>query len=392
MKVHLIKDGDVGKDTFSEVVDLLQAISGPIEFYYDSNNIVNFTEDDVIEKKVPDEKKFGQSIQTYAEVENSKYPAVRSIRPYESRPLRTFSFPFSRRTTKWTTIFDKCNNYRLNNNIPNNEFVILLTEVSNTNNWFASLDEKMPFNGFIHTADWNHFIKCQDSFPIAFEVIALVLQKHMFNDYNEARSSVHLDPIGCVNDMCLEKKDIKLKLRTADICPDCMNKLKGKVSFAEINQALNIMESLRVKMLFSQNFKQNVPLSRLIIDNENKIFLPDFGNIEIKLRPLEKTLYFFYLNHPEGVGLSFLRGKREEMYEIYTKLSGIGNLEEMKSRINDMVDVTKSSAFEKISKIKAAFVKAIGEELAKNYYIQGGNGEVKKVLLERELFIRTEMN
>jgi hypothetical protein len=390
MKVHLIKDGDVGKDTFSEVVDLLQAISGPIEFYYDSNNIVNFTEDDVIEKKVPDEKKFGQSIQAYAEVENAKYPAVRSIRAYESRPLRTFSFPFLRKTTKWTTIFDKCNTYRLYNNIPNNEFVILLTEVSNTNNWFASLDEKMPFNGFIHTADWNHFIKCQDSFPIAFEVIALVLQKHMFNDYNEARSSVHLDPIGCVNDMCLEKKDIKLKLRTADICPNCMNKLKGKLTFAEINQALNTMESLRVKMLFSQNFKQNVPLSRLIIDTENRIYLPDFGNIEIKLRPLEKTLYFFYLNHPEGVGLSFLRGKREEMYEIYTKLSGIGNLEEMKSRINDMVDVTKSSAFEKISKIKAAFVKAIGEELAKNYYIQGGNGEVKKVLLDRELYIRIE--
>jgi hypothetical protein len=385
MKVHLIKDGDVGKDTFSEVVDLLQAISGPIEFYYDSNNIVNFTEDDVIEKKMPDEKKFGQSIQAYAEVENSKYPVVRSIRAYESRPLRTFSFPFLRKTTKWTTIFDKCNTYRLYNNIPNDEFVILLTEVSNTNNWFASLDEKMPFNGFIHTADWNHFIKCQDSFPIAFEVIALVLQKHMFNDYNEARSSVHLDPIGCVNDMCLEKKDIKLKLRTADICPDCMNKLKGKLSFAEINQALNIMESLRVKMLFSQNFKQNVPLSRLVIDNENKIFLPDFGNIESKLTPLEKTLYFFYLNHPEGVGLSFLRGKREEMYDIYTNLSGIGNLEEMKSRINDMVDVTKSSAFEKISKIKAAFVKAIGEELAKNYYIQGGNGEDKKIILNRKL-------
>ena len=391
MKVHLIKDGDVGRETFSEVVDLLQAISGPIEFYYDSNNIVNFTEDDVIEKKMPDEKKFGQSIKAHAEIENAKYSVVRSIRAYESRPLRTFSFPFLRKTTKWTTIFDKCNTYRLYNNIPNNEFVILLTEVSNTNNWFASLDEKMPFNGFIHTADWNHFIKCQDSFPIAFEVIALVLQKHMFNDYNEARSSVHLDPIGCINDMCLEKKDIKLKLRTADICPDCMNKLKGKLSFAEINQALNIMESLRVKMLFSQNFKQNVPLSRLVINNDNRIFLPDFGNIEIKLRPLEKTLYFFYLNHPDGVGLSFLRGKREEMYDIYTKLSGIGSLEEMKSRINDMVDVTKSSAFEKISKIKATFVKAIGEELAKNYYIQGGNGEVKKVLLDRELYIRMDI-
>ena len=113
--------------------------------------------------------------------------------------------------------------------------------------------------------------------------------------------------------------------------------------------------------------------------------MPDFGNIEIKLRPLEKTLYLFYLNHPEGVGLSFLRGKREELYEIYTSLSSIGNLQEMKNRIDDMSNITSNSAAEKISKIKKAFVKAIGDELAKNYYIQGGNGEVKKVLLDRNI-------
>jgi hypothetical protein len=244
----------------------------------------------------------------------------------------------------------------------------------------------MPFNGFIHTADWNHFIKCQDSFPIAFEVIALVLQKHMFNDYNEARSSVHIDPIGCVNDLCLEKKNIILKLRTADICPECMNKVRSKLSIAEIQHALNIMESLRVKMLFSQNFKQNVPLSKLVIDSKQRIFLPDFGNIEIKLRPLEKALYRLYLDHPEGIGLSFLCDYREELNNIYKKISSIGDLEEMKARIDDIVNVTKSSAVEKISKIKAAFVKAIGEELAKHYYIHGGNGEVKKVNLDRALF------
>jgi ribosomal protein S17E len=125
----------------------------------------------------------------------------------------------------------------------------------------------------------------------------------------------------------------------------------------------------------------------LVIDERKKIFLPDFGNIEIKLRPLEKTLYLFYLNHPEGVGLSFLRGKREELYEIYTSLSSIGNLQEMKNRIDEMTNITSNSAAEKISKIKKAFVKAIGEELAKNYYIQGGNGEVKKVNFGRELLI-----
>jgi hypothetical protein len=59
----------------------------------------------------------------------------------------------------------------------------------------------------------------------------------------------------------------------------------------------------------------------------------------------------------------------------------------MKNRIDEMTNITSNSAAEKISKIKKAFVKAIGEELAKNYYIQGGNGEVKKVNFGRELLI-----
>lgn len=381
MKIHLIKDGEVSNETFTEVFDLLNAIEGPIQFNCDVNGLINFSEDDIFEHVILDQKKFEKGIKLHRPLYSMNKTFL------SEKEYKIFTFPFSRKASNWSTIFHKCNSYRLSKSIGNDEFVLLLTEMSNDKNWFASLDEKMPFNGFIHTSDWNHFIKCDDSFPIAYEVIALILQKHMFNDYNELRTSVHLDPIGCLNDMCLEKKDIKLKMRTADICGNCIEKLKGKLSFAEINQALNILESLRVKMLFSQNFKQNVPLSRLVIDANKRIFLPDFGNIEIKLRPLEKTLYLFYLNHPEGIGLSYLRGKREELYEIYQSLSSIGDLFEMRKRIDEITNITSNSAAEKISKIKAAFVKAVGDDLAKNYYILGGNGEVKKVCLERRSVI-----
>jgi hypothetical protein len=213
----------------------------------------------------------------------------------------------------------------------------------------------------------------------------------MFHDYNEVRTSVHTVPIGCVNDLCLEKKSIILKLRTADVCIDCMDKLRDKLSVAEIQQALKIMESLRVKMLFSQNFKQSVPLSKMIIERDGSVTLPDFGNIEIKLKPLEKAFYKFYLDHPEGLGLYELRSYKNDLVNIYINYikdddGGFQSVQDLANlRIEDVVNNTKDTASILMSKIKTAFVRAIGAELAKNYYIQGANGEIKKIKLNRDL-------
>ena len=373
MKIHLIKDSKVSAATFTAVFDLLTAIPGPISFHCHSNSLIKFLDDDSTQKVMANMEAFEKS---------ESFPNKNQI-----LSERSFNFPFSRATSTWETLFKKCNGYREKHQIVNDEFVILLTEMPNDKNWFASLDENMPFNGFIHTADWAHFIKCADAFPIAYEVIALMLHKHLFTDSEDINTKFHQSSIGCVNDLCLSKKDIVLKLRTADICPDCMQLAKNNLSIAEIQHALNIMESLRLKMLFSQNFRQNVALSKLIIDPQKRIFLPEFGKIEIKLTPLEKTLYLFYLRHPEGVGLSFLCDFRQELYEIYASLSNISDLLEMKNRIDDMVNITTNSAAEKISKIKRVFVSLIGDGLAEKYYIYGANGEVKKIDLDRSLVV-----
>ena len=55
-----------------------------------------------------------------------------------------------------------------------------------------------------------------------------------------------------------------------------MEKLKDQRAITTIHHALDILESLRKKMLYAQNFKQQSPLSRLIVDNQKNIFLPDF--------------------------------------------------------------------------------------------------------------------
>ena len=212
-----------------------------------------------------------------------------------------------------------------------------------------------------------------------------MIQKQIFSGIEDLRKSVHAKPIGCISDLCLQKQEIILKLRTADICRNCMEELKHQLSMPVIHHALKLLESFRVKMLYAQNFKQESPLSQLVMDGQKRICLPDFGNIEIKLRPLEKALYLLFLAHPEGIFLSSLSDHRQELYAIYEGLSSMGMRVELQGRIDDMVNVLNNSANEKMSRIKRVFEESIGEQLAKHYYIRGAVGETKSISLDRGL-------
>ena len=64
-------------------------------------------------------------------------------------------------------------------------------------------------------------------------------------------------------------------------------------------------------------------------------------------------------------------------------------LSEMKQRIDDMTNALSNSSSEKISRIKKVFEEAIGEELAKHYYIKGDHGDVKRVALESSMIIKS---
>lgn len=369
MKVYIVKSPEMSAEVFTKTVELLNAIPGAISFYFDKDSVINIELDEVKAETIADESGFVQK-----NMLNVQYNRLLS--------------PHQRHTTSWQSLFSKCQSYRLQHNIANNDFVILLTDIANERNWFASLDENMPFNGFIHTDEWPHYIDCPAEFPIAYEVVALMLQKFMFNDIEDLRSTVHNIPVGCVNDMCVQKKEVILKLRTADICRNCMSKIKDILPAHLIYHALQIMESLRLKMLYAQNFRQESPVSTLHINQQNKIFLPDFGNIEIRLRPLEKALYFLYLNHPDGIYLSSLSEHRKELYDIYSKMSSMGMLHEIRARIDDMTNALSNSASEKLSRIKRVFEEAIGHELAKNYYICGNVGASKSISLSREKIIK----
>ncbi|MFM6937089.1 MAG: hypothetical protein ACKOXH_05325, partial [Aquirufa sp.] len=127
------------------------------------------------------------------------------------------------------------------------------------------------------------------------------------------------------------------------------------------------------------NMRQHIEPSPLVVTEEHKLLIPAYANLEIRMKPLEKTLYLLYMRHPEGIHLTSLVEHKSELQEIYARISSLGSLDEMRQSIDDMCNATSNSTSAKLSKIKGHFEKALGEELAKHYYIQGERGERKRI-------------
>ena len=151
------------------------------------------------------------------------------------------------------------------------------------------------------------------------------------------------------------------------------------------------VQKLRAKGLnewtFRSLFKTKAQLSRLVITKGYRIMLPDYNDIEVKMEPLVKAVYFLFLNHPEGVIFKELADYREELLNIYKKLKPMGLNKRTIQSIEDVTNPLLNSINEKCARIRSAFVKEFDESLAKNYFVSGERGEAKKIALPRDLVI-----
>ena len=151
------------------------------------------------------------------------------------------------------------------------------------------------------------------------------------------------------------------------------------------------VQKLRAKGLnewtFRSLFKTKAQLSRLVITKDYRIMLPDYNDIEVKMEPLVKAVYFLFLNHSEGIIFKELAEYREELLNIYKKLKPMGLNKRTIQSIEDVTNPLLNSINEKCARIRSAFVKEFDESLAKNYFVTGERGEAKKIVLPRDLII-----
>lgn len=379
MKVYLVRTKCFNNEDFENVYNLLNAYPGAIEF----KNGGTLDLDDPLKSKTFNNKtKFLHQEQVFYS---------HSVSSADSSDYEPPTFPFTKKVYSWRQLFFAVDHYKrekqIEKQMENNDFVFLLTNQYNDKNWFAFLGESMR-TGFIHTEDWPFFFKTGTDirYPISYEVCAWILRGLMYSNQNEILNGFHKKSIGCLNDFCKNKNEITIKMRTSDVCDDCMKVIKNKdVEPYFINQLFNIMDGIRSNLLFRKRVAYINNTSRIKIDLEaKKIFLLDFGNLDIRLNPKELSLYLLFILHKEGIALNSLIDHQEELFGIYQKISGRSNLEEMQITINLLVKNLFGELHTNLSRIKSKFKKALGEEIAEKYYVQILPNNVHGIPIDRE--------
>jgi hypothetical protein len=127
-------------------------------------------------------------------------------------------------------------------------------------------------------------------------------------------------------------------------------------------------------------------LSSIIISDDYRIFLKDYGMKEVHMSPLSKALYILFLRHPKGIRFPNLPFYYEELLSIYKNITIHKNIgkEDIKC-IRAITDPMMNSINEECSHIRVAFLEVIADELADNYYVTGKRREPKKIILDRSL-------
>lgn len=127
------------------------------------------------------------------------------------------------------------------------------------------------------------------------------------------------------------------------------------------------------------------PLERLRITQDGRLLLPDRYNIEVRMPPLVKTLFLFYLRHPEGVPLAALRSHRQELMRLYGRLSARGDQDAIRRSIDRLTDPSDNSAHEKAARLAPILSRYFDHTVLPPYLLHGPSGEAKRIPLDRSL-------
>ena len=262
---------------------------------------------------------------------------------------------------------------------------------------------------FEHTEPQDSFEALHEQVYIKFNaVLGSIDSDHSFSvgsvdaaeeicDYCQHLPMEEIEPSSCQRQSRENKSfwrsRIPVERNLYDLCDDIDDEVESApISSPELDllaqEAKEAIDKLLLSGFSAEVIKgwldQKVKLSRIRITKRNKILLVDY-DIEVKMGPLPKTVFLFFLRHPEGMRFVDLQDYKQEIYDIYSRLAVSDDLDKIKKSVDLLTDPFDNSINEKCTMIKYAFQKVVKDDIASNYYVSGKQGHVMKIPLDRTL-------
>lgn len=126
------------------------------------------------------------------------------------------------------------------------------------------------------------------------------------------------------------------------------------------------------------NTHQSRAQTAQIVCTNGHISFPDY-RVKVYLNPVERTLYYLFLNHPEGIISDDLVVHWKELCRIYSRESTFADSEFRENKIESLCSESKTVFYTTVSRIKRKFREAVGNLNAEPFIIKKEKGGKYKV-------------
>lgn len=344
MKVYITGTPNVPKKTIDEITTLLNSVNGEIKFI----PIDPYTKEQLV-------------------FSNPKFQDLDQIGLLSAEEL-----------------FKLGSTYRIMNPlIQMEDIVVVISQFTHSDYWFSATSMN---NIFVDANGWEYITENDSIYGISYQIIENVFQSLIGIQYDNAikHPNVHMHPIGCINDMCVEKKDVMLKLRSGYICNSCLQKaVERNVSQSKILQIHQLIQIIRDMLMNFDFLKQIIIPEQTIVDEKCNVVIGKYKFVE---DALVRTLFIFYLIFLEGVKINSLDEKKykDVLKFIYGKLQKRHYPKVIDNLCLPIQD--NSSTFLKVkSVLNKNLINLLGKQLSEYYVIlKKDESDIYKINLSPE--------
>ena len=125
--------------------------------------------------------------------------------------------------------------------------------------------------------------------------------------------------------------------------------------------------------------------SRIVVHHHGGLDLPNLNNAHIRLTPMERTLYIFFLQNPNGFRASELWEHYNELCKLYFLESTRSSREAKEKAIDSLCDDCHDTFFTIISRIKGKIARELGPSWVETYAITKDDDGIYRILVPRSL-------